>query len=223
MLLWSQGGFSWWLMGGLCRSIQRQQHPSLSQMTTSLGATAGTGQSYSEIKTQGSNVSNPFLWVSAKYASIWGMSPPIDSFLSCPFVWLSPLNKVVSLEGQPWGNRAKGSVGHQYPWPLYCGITCKALSELSLPSCFSRPLSAAVAWRFSPWEGRPHWCFITNVIWCLLRGGEKESSKRQIPSPWDLGRGGILQPGVTFHRKQLSPLRKRAQPFPNGNTDVFGI
>lgn len=127
----------WW---GLRRSVQHQYHPSLEQTTMRLDAAAGVGQSYSEIEVQGFNVSNPSLSVSAKYVSVWGMSPPMDSWVSQPSAWLSPLNKVLSLvitglQDQPGQNQAWKAC-HQYIWPLYCDLITVFL-EPSFLSFFS--------------------------------------------------------------------------------------
>lgn len=81
------------------------------------------------------------------------------------------LNTIISpvmtaLRGQTWQNHVEGPACHRYHWPLYGDIT--ALSESVCLSSFSGLLSAAVALRFSTWEGRSHWCFAVDVTWCLL-------------------------------------------------------
>lgn len=99
----------WW---GQFRSIQHKQYPFL-WMTVRLDAAAGVDPSYSEIKVQGFSASGPSLSVPVKYASIWGPSPPGDSFASHPSAWLSPLNRVLllvitSLQGQPGQSHVAG-------------------------------------------------------------------------------------------------------------------
>lgn len=155
---------------------------------------------------------------------------------------ISPV--MTALQGQTWQNHVEGPAHHQYHWPLYCDI--RALSESICLSSFSGLPSAGMALRFPTWEGRSHWCFAVDVIWCLFPqdclfkcflcfqegwGEEKKRGllKRKFQVPWYLGKGYILQqgvsliPGVTFHRKQPSPFHKRTQPFPTRNANNSGI
>lgn len=140
-------------------------------MTPRLGAATGLGQSYSEMSTQVLKVSNPSGSVSEDYASIWRMLPPIDCFLSHPFIWLSPS---MQWYHQGW-QLCRVRLGKTM-WKAQLVISTIGLSPVTSelcqsPSVFPPSLGFyLLAW---PWDfprGKEDHidALLLNVIWCLL-------------------------------------------------------